>query len=96
VRAFLLTPICPHSLSQRPLILPCDRHIRFVMRQKNAKVLLSADGLESLPLENGDEVLITYLGDHTNLIQLSSRSFFDLLRTKLEWGKNYKWGDKQE
>jgi NAD+ kinase len=96
VRAFLLTPICPHSLSQRPLILPCDRHIRFVMRQKNAKALLSADGLESLPLENGDEVRIDYGGDQTNLIQLSSRSFFDLLRTKLEWGKNYKWGDSRE
>ena len=96
VRAFLLTPICPHSLSQRPLILPCDRPIRFVMRQKNAKALLSADGLESLPLENGDKVRIDFGGDQTNLIQLSSRSFFDLLRTKLEWGKNYKWGDNRE
>jgi Predicted sugar kinase len=96
VRAFLLTPICPHSLTERPLILPCDTYIRFVMRQKNAQVLLSADGLESLPLDSGDEVIIRYGGEQTNLIRLSSRSYFDLLRIKLEWGKNYKWSDKQE
>jgi NAD kinase len=59
-------------------------------------VLLSADGLESMPLENGDEIVISYGGERTNLIQLSSRSFFNLLRTKLDWGKNYKWSDKQE
>ena len=96
VRAFLLTPICPHSLTERPLILPCDTFIRFVMCQSNAQVLLSADGLESMPLDSGDEVFIKYGGEQTNLIRLSTRSYFDLLRTKLEWGKNYKWYDRQE
>jgi NAD+ kinase len=96
VHAFLVTPICPHSLSERPLILSSDQPIRFVMRQKNAEVLLSADGLESMKLQSDDEVMITYGGDQTNLIQLSSRSYFDLLRIKLEWGKSYKWSEKQE
>jgi NAD+ kinase len=96
VRAFLVTPICPHSLSERPLILSCDHPIRFTMRQKNAEVLLSADGLESMKLHYNDEVIITYGGEQTNLIQLSSRSYFDLLRVKLDWGKTYKWGGKQE
>ena len=96
VHAFLLTPICPHSLSERPLILSSDQPIRFVMRQKNADVLLSADGFESMKLQSNDEVIITYAGDKTNLIQLSSRSYFDLLRIKLEWGKSYKWSERQE
>lgn len=96
VRAFLVTPICPHSLSERPLILSCDQPIRFVMRQKSAEVLFSADGIESMKLQNNDEVIVTYGGEQTNLIQLSSRSYFDLLRIKLEWGKSYKWSEKQE
>ncbi len=96
VRAFLLTPICPHSLSERPLILPCEKPIRFVMRQKNVEVLLSADGLDSIRLQSNDEVIVTFGNRQTNLIQLSSRSYFDLLRTKLEWGTQYKWSEKQE
>jgi NAD+ kinase len=96
VRAFLLTPICPHSLTERPLILPCDTYIRFVMCQKDAQALLSADGLDNMQLDSGDEVIIRYGGEQTNLIRLSTRSYFDLLRIKLEWGKNYKWSDKQE
>jgi NAD+ kinase len=96
VRAFLLTPICPHSLTERPLILTSDTFVRLVMRQKNAEVILSADGLESVKLQSDDEVIVTYGGEQTNVIQLSSRSYFELLRIKLDWGKNYKWSDKQE
>ena len=66
------------------------------MRQKNAEVILSADGLESVKLQSDDEVIVTYGGEQTNVIQLSSRSYFELLRIKLDWGKNYKWSDKQE
>jgi NAD kinase len=66
------------------------------MRQKNAKVMLSADGLENMELQSDDEVVITSRDEQTSLIQLSSRSYFELLRAKLEWGKNYKWSNKQE
>jgi NAD+ kinase len=96
VKAFLLTPICPHSLTERPLILPCDRQVRLVMSQKNAEVMVSADGIESMRLKSNDEVLVTYCGDQTNLIQLSQRSHFDLLRSKLGWGKDFKGGDRNE
>ena len=96
VRAFLVTPICPHSLTQRPLILPCDTFIRLVLPGKSAEALLSADGLESVKLQGGDEAIITFDGEQTNLIQLSSRSYFDLLRAKLDWGRNYKWAGKRD
>jgi NAD+ kinase len=95
VKAFLLTPICPHSLTERPLILPCDRQVRLVMSQKNAEMSLSADGIETTRLKSGDEVLVTYCGDQTNLIQLSNRTHFDLLRSKLGWGKDFKGGNNE-
>jgi NAD+ kinase len=96
VRAFLITPICPHSLTERPLILPCDLPLRFVMRQKNAELLFSADGIENFRLQSGDEVHIAIGAQQAHLLQVSTRSYFDLLRVKLEWGKNYKWSEKQE
>ena len=96
VRAFLVTPICPHSLTQRPIILPCDTFVRFVIPENSVDVLLSADGMESVRLQGGDEAIITFGGEQTNLIQLSSRSYFDLLRAKLDWGRTYKWSEKPE
>jgi len=96
VHAFLVTPICPHSLTERPLILSIDQPVRLVMRQKIGNVVFSADSLETMQLQCNDEVTVTFGGDQTNLIQLSSRSYFDLLRVKLEWGKSYKWSQKQE
>ena len=96
VKAFLLTPICPHSLTERPLLLPCDKQIRLVAGGKNASVMISADGIDNMRLTMGDEVVVTYCGDQTNLLQLSERSHFDLLRTKLGWGKDLKAGDQPE
>jgi NAD+ kinase len=90
VKAFLITPICPHSLTERPIILPSDRIIRLVINEKNPDLLLSADGLESMRLQNGDQIVISYGGIRTNLIQLTERSYFALLRRKLGWGQGYK------
>lgn len=90
VKAFLLTPICPHSLTERPIILPSDRSIRLIVNERNPDLLLSADGLESIHLQCGDQIVISYGGVRTNLIQLAETSYFDLLRRKLEWGRGYK------
>jgi NAD+ kinase len=90
VKALLLTPICPHSLTERPIILPADNPIKLVVSETNSECLLSADGLESVQLQYNDEVIISYGGVQTNLIQLAERSYFALLRKKLDWGKAYK------
>lgn len=90
VKAFLLTPICPHSLTERPIILPADLNIQLRINEKNPDLLLSADGLESIKLQTGDLVAISYGGIRTNLIQLTESSYFALLRRKLDWGKGYK------
>jgi NAD+ kinase len=90
VKAILLTPICPHSLTERPIILPSDRFIRLVINDKNPDLLLSADGLESINLQTDDHIIINYGGVRTNLIQLTETSYFGLLRKKLDWGRGYK------
>lgn len=90
VKAFLLTPICPHSLTERPIILPSDKNIRLVINEKNPDLLFSADGLESVRLQSGDQIVVSYGGARANLIQLTDVSYFELLRKKLSWGKGWK------
>ncbi len=90
VKAFLLTPICPHSLTERPIIIPSDKSIRLLINEKNPDLLFSADGLESVRLQNGDQIVVSYGGARTNLIQLTDVSYFGLLRRKLNWGKGLK------
>jgi NAD+ kinase len=85
VNAMLLTPICPHSLSERPLVLPATKPIRLRINERNPDLLLCADGLDSAKLQGNDEVTVSCAGG-TNLIQLAEQSYFSLLRTKLSWG----------
>jgi NAD+ kinase len=90
VQAMLLTPICPHSLTERPIILPADREITLVINDRNPDLLLSIDGLESVRLQNGDRITVSSGGTAGEIIQLSEHSYFSLLRRKLDWGRGYK------
>lgn len=90
VKAFVLTPICPHSLTERPIILSSNKSIRLIINDKNPDLLFSSDGLESVCLQSGDQIVISYGGIRTNLIQLTETSYFSLLRRKLNWGKGLK------
>lgn len=90
VSALLLSPICPHSLSERPIVLPANKPIRLVINHKNPPVQLSADGRESYRLQPGDEIVVRSSGYKRNIITLSNRTHFDLLRAKLEWGKDFR------
>jgi NAD+ kinase len=92
VSALLLTPICPHSLNERPLVLPADRTVRLRVNEKNPDLLLCSDGRDSIKLQSGDEIMVSYGGTSTNLIQLAEQSYFSLLRNKLAWGKGSKRG----
>lgn len=90
VQAFLLTPICPHSLTERPLILPSDKPIRLLINENNPELLVSVDGMESMRLVSGDQIIVSYGGVAGNLIQLAERSYFSLLRKKLDWSRGLK------
>ena len=87
LKAVILTPICPHSLSERPIILPAERPVRLVITEKNPELLFSADGLDAFGLESGDEILVHAEGMHACLIQLAEHTYFSSLRRKLSWGK---------
>lgn len=86
LRAFLITPICPHSISERPIVLSADKAIRLKVNSRTG-MLFSVDGIDSIELETDDELTISYQGTNTNLIQFSQKSYFDTLRQKLNWGQ---------
>jgi NAD+ kinase len=86
LRAMILTPICPHSLTERPIVLSAEKAIRLFINTGNPKLVVSADGIDTIDLLSGDEIIVSYKGDSTNLIQLAERSYFEQLRTKLNWG----------
>lgn len=86
MRALVLTPICPFSLSWRPMVIP-DRDeivVRVDVNQR-ADVLLTVDGQESFPLETGDEVVVKGRAGGARVIKSDKRVFYEVVRTKLGW-----------
>jgi NAD+ kinase len=97
IQAFILTPICPHSLTERPIILPAEDKIILKINNKNPELLLSADGIYSLKLHYNDEIVISYNGDNTHFIQFAEFSYFESLRKKLKWGQDIKqWRNREK
>ena len=86
--AYILTPICPHSLTERPVILSAGRNLRLVINEKNPDLLLSADGLDSFSLQSNDEVHICFEDHAVSVIQIEEHSYFRSLRRKLSWGQD--------
>ncbi len=82
----IVTPICPHTLTNRPIILPERAEIRARLKSKEEKVILTLDGQVGFPLEYDDEMIIRKSSRITNIIKSSSRGYFEILRTKLKWG----------
>ena len=85
VTAHCITPICPHTLTHRPVIVPDDRTIKIVLRSANT-TYLTVDGQAGELLAEGDQI-ICRRSDHTvQLIRQAGVMFFDVLREKLKWG----------
>lgn len=85
VKAFVFMPLNPHSLFNRPVVLPEQSRIR--IRIPDAPSVLACDGQRSLALTAGNEVEIS-AGPEVQLVQFDgTRNFFDLLRRKLHWGQ---------
>lgn len=83
----IVTPICPHTLTNRPIILQENAEVRAKLKSKGEKVVLTLDGQIGFPLEFDDEVTIKRSAHVVNLIPSSSRGYFEILRTKLKWGE---------
>ena len=82
--SFILTPICPHSLSQRPLILPSDFIITSFVKENIAKLII--DGQEIYSLD--DKIVLKKAKRKAKLIHRVERNYFDVLREKLHWGED--------
>jgi len=83
----IVTPICPHTLTNRPIILPESVVIKAVLKSMDEKVILTLDGQVGFPLEYADEVTVKKSNHAVHLVKSSSRGYFEILRTKLKWGE---------
>jgi len=86
VSAFVITPVSPHSLTHRPLIVPDSSEIEILLRSEEEVAYLSLDGQPGLDLQDGDRVLCRR-SQHKVSLYRTSADFFQVLRTKLKWGE---------
>jgi NAD+ kinase len=83
----LVTPICPHSLWVRPLVIGADREVKINVHSQKEEVMLTMDGQYGFRLEQNDTVTVSRAGCKAKNIRLKNRSFFSLLRKKLSEGE---------
>ena len=86
VRVTLLTPICPHSLTVRPLILPAASRIRVSAADSDGPVLVTVDGQQRAMMNQSEVVEVTEFETPIKLVKSPGRSYFDVLTTKINWG----------
>jgi NAD+ kinase len=87
LHTIIITPICPHTLTNRPILLPDDLEIRTMLKSKNQEVILTLDGQQGFPLEFEDVVEVKKAEGCILLIKSPYRHYFELLRQKLKWGE---------
>ncbi len=86
LEAIILTPICPHSLTQRPIVLPQDVELTIVVEQASDDAALTVDGQEGLDLEPGDRVVMHRSPYPVEIVASPFRDPYEILHTKLRWG----------
>lgn len=82
----VVTPICPHTLSQRPVVVSDAGRIEVTLETAREEVYLTLDGQEGTTLGYRDRVTVTRSAHSVRLIKMSGRTFYDSLRSKLRWG----------
>jgi NAD+ kinase len=87
MKNIIVTPICPHMLTNRPIILPEEVTIKAILQARDEKVVLTLDGQIGFPLEFDDEVVVKESSHVVSLVKSSSKGYFEILRTKLKWGE---------
>jgi NAD+ kinase len=87
VESFIITPICPHTLSDRPLVISDSSSVEIKLNGDTESVFLTLDGQRGIPLQVTDRVRITRAKETLQLIQPPRKSYFEILRSKLKWGE---------
>jgi NAD+ kinase len=87
MEAVVITPICPHMLTNRPLVVPDDSEVKLILRSIGEEVTLTLDGQIGVTLKLGDEVVVHKSEKVFDLIRPLGKNYFQVLRDKLHWGK---------
>jgi len=87
--ALVLTPIAPHTLTNRPIVIPTEREVRVKSTGTNAgdEVFVTVDGQTGFGLQQGDEISIAKADRKLRLVRATARSYFEVLRQKLKWNE---------
>ncbi len=85
LKNIIITPICPHTLSARALVVHHKDIIKLIIRSKSQEVMLTVDGQEGFTLKENDIILVQESKNKTQLVTFPGKSFFAILRKKLKW-----------
>ena len=85
--SIVVTPICPHTLTNRPIVVPADSRIEIIIKSLSEDVVLTLDGQVGFSLRMDDVVEINKSPFKTKLLVPVERDYFQILRTKLKWGE---------
>ncbi len=87
LQAFVITPICPHMLANRPLVIPDTSKVEVDFRAGEEPVYLTLDGQVGVELKKGDRVAVTKARSKLQLVRPTRKTYFEILRNKLKWGE---------
>ena len=87
VSAFVITPICPHTLTNRPLVIPDTAKIEIGFAAGEAPIYLTVDGQTGVELQEGDVVALSAASVRLRLVRPKEKSYFSVLRDKLKWNE---------
>jgi NAD+ kinase len=84
-QAICIAPICPHTLTNRPLVMPSAVEIRLKLNTREQEVMLTSDGQTGIPLVARDTIELKQSAMTFNTIRAKDRDYFEILRSKLRW-----------
>ncbi len=86
VAAMILSPICPHTLTNRPIVAPIDNKVEISFARNHEEVYATLDGQIGMPIQHGDRLRIRRSPHPLRMMQLPGHDYFGVLRQKLKWG----------
>lgn len=96
MRSFVVTPIAPHALTNRPIVVSGESTLRFRLASPVSEAALVLDGHEALPLREGSRFEVCRAEGDFLLVSSKKRSYYYLLRNKLGWGENPRYHDPDD
>jgi NAD+ kinase len=87
LNSIIVNPICPHTITNRPLVVPDTATVKVILKTTNQNVHITLDGQVGMPLQGGDVVEVKKAPSYIQLIRSPYKTYFELLRTKLRWGE---------